>query len=371
MFKVVINPHWEITHSADAPLDTAVLLGLLMSIQKTGSISKAARLVDLSYRYSWGLLRDAEKMFGTPLLNTDRGRGTTLTPLAEKLIWADRRIRARLSPTLESLASELETEIGKTIVGKTKPLRLDASHGFAVDALLHQLTEANLPVDLRYRNSTDAVAALSRNECDLAGFHVPLGEFEKKAVERYTQWLNPREHCLLHLAVRTQGMFVAPGNPKKILTLQDLARPGVRFVNRQAGSGTRMLLELMLTGANISPFDIEGYQSNEFTHSAIAAFIASGMADVGVGVQTAAHRFSLGFIPLVRERYFLALPLAIMDDPLIQLVIDVVQSDHFRKVINGLAGYDSTDTGKILLLSEAFGQVKSVPAQGQVQATEK
>lgn len=356
MFKVIINPHWEISHDGEAPLDTAVLLDLLMAIQKTGSISKAARLVGLSYRYSWGMLRDVEQLFGTPLLNTDRGRGTTLTPLAEKLIWADRRVRARLSPTLESLASELENEIGKTIVGKTKPLRLDASHGFAVDALLHQLTEANLPVDLRYRNSTDAVAALSRSECDLAGFHVPLGEFEKKAVERYTQWLNPREHCLLHLAVRTQGMFVSPGNPKKIQTLQDLVRPGVRFVNRQIGSGTRMLLELMLAGAGISPFDIEGYQSNEFTHSAVAAYIASGMADVGVGVQTAAQRFGLDFIPLVKERYFMALPLSMMDDPLIQHVIEVVQSGYFRKVINGLAGYESGDTGKILLLSEAFGQ---------------
>lgn len=359
MFKVIINPHWELTHDADAPLDTAVLLHLLMSIQETGSISKAARLVGLSYRYSWGMLRDVEKLFGTPLLNTDRGRGTTLTPLAEKLIWADKRIRARLSPTLESLASELENEIGKTVVGKTKPLRLDASHGFAVDALMHQLTQANLPVDLRYRNSTDAVAALSRKECDLAGFHVPLGEFEKKAVERYTQWLNPREHCLIHLAVRSQGLFVAPGNPKKILALQDLTRPGVRFVNRQAGSGTRMLLELMLAGAGISPFDIEGYQSNEFTHSAVAAYIASGMADVGVGVKTAAHRFSLDFIPLIQERYFLALPLALMEDPLIQHVIEVVQSGYFRKVINTLAGYESADTGKILLLSEAFGHAKA------------
>jgi molybdate transport repressor ModE-like protein len=362
MFKVIINPHWEITHEADEPLDTAVLLDLLMNIQKTGSISNAARLVGLSYRYSWGMLRDVEKLFGTSLLNTDRGRGTTLTPLAEKLIWADRRIRARLSPTLESLASELENEIGKTIVGKTKPIRLDASHGFAVDALMHQLTEASLPVDLRYRNSTDAVAALSRKECDLAGFHVPLGEFEKKAVERYTQWLNPREHCLIHLAVRSQGLFVAQGNPKKIHTLQDLTRPGVRFVNRQAGSGTRMLLELMLAGANVSPFDIEGYQSNEFTHSAVAAYIASGMADVGVGVKTAAHRFSLDFIPLVQERYFLALPLALMDDPLIQHVIEVVQSGYFRKLINTLAGYDSADTGKILLLSEAFGQAKTPAA---------
>jgi molybdate transport repressor ModE-like protein len=360
MFKVIINPHWELTHDAEQPLDTAVLLHLLMSIQETGSISKAARIVGLSYRYSWGMLRDVEKLFGTPLLNTDRGRGTTLTPLAEKLIWADKRIRARLSPTLESLASELENEIGKTIVGKTKPLRLDASHGFAVDALMHQLTEANLPVDLRYRNSTDAVAALSRKECDLAGFHVPLGEFEKKAVERYTQWLNPREHCLIHLAVRSQGLFIAPGNPKKINSLQDLTRPGVRFVTRQAGSGTRMLLELMLAGAGISPFDIEGYQSNEFTHSAVAAYIASGMADVGVGVKTAAHRFSLDFIPLIQERYFLALPLALMEDPLIEHVIEVVQSGYFRKVINTLAGYDSSDTGKILLLSEAFGHAKAV-----------
>jgi len=350
MFKVIINPHWEIKHHADATMDTAVLLELLTAIQKTGSITNAARTVDLSYRYAWGMLRDAESMFGTPLLNSDRGRGTSLTPLAEKLIWADRRIRARLSPMLESLASELENEIGKT-----HSLRLDASHGFAVDALLHQLMEANLPVDLRYRNSTDAVAALSRRECDLAGFHVPLGEFETKAVERYAQWLNLREHCLVHLAVRTQGLFVSPGNPKNIRTLQDLTRPGVRFVNRQAGSGTRMLLELMLAGANISPNDIEGYPSNEFTHSAVAAYIASGMADVGVGVQTAAHRFGLDFVPLVRERYFMALPIAMMEDPLIQHVISVVQSKHFRDVINGLAGYDAADTGKILMLSEAFG----------------
>jgi molybdate transport repressor ModE-like protein len=355
VFKVIINPHWEITHNAEAALDTAVLLDLLMAIQNTGSISNAARAVGLSYRYAWGMLRDVEKLFGTALLNTDRGRGTTLTLLAEKLIWADRRIRARLSPMLESLASELENEIGKAVAGKTNALRLDASHGFAVDALLHQLTEANLPVDLRYRNSTDAVAALSRRECDLAGFHVPLGEFETKAVERYAQWLNPREHCLVHLAVRTQGLFVAPGNPKNITGLRDLIRPGVHFVNRQAGSGTRMLLELMLAGANISPNDIEGYPSNEFTHSAVAAYIASGMADVGVGVQTAAHRFGLDFIPLVRERYFMALPIAMTDDPMIRHVISVVQSDHFRKVINGLAGYDATDTGKILMLSEAFG----------------
>lgn len=354
MFKVIINPHWEVTHDANDTVDTAVLLQLLTAIQRSGSISNATRSVGLSYRYAWGMLRKVEQLFGTALLNTDRGRGTTLTPLAEKLIWADRRIKARLSPMLESLASELENEIGKTVIGKTQSLRLDASHGFAVDALLKQLTEAGLPVDLRYRNSADAVAALSRRECDLAGFHVPLGEFEAPAVERYTQWLNQRDHCLVHLAVRTQGLCVLPGNPKNIRGLQDLKRDGVRFVNRQVGSGTRMLLELMLAGAAISPNDIEGYPSNEFTHSAVAAYIASGMADVGVGVQTAADRFNLDFIPLVKERYFMALPIAMMDNPLIELVIKVVQSDNFRVAIDELAGYDSSNTGQILRLSEAF-----------------
>ena len=359
MFKVIINPHWEVTHDANDTVDTAVLLQLLTAIQRSGSISNATRSVGLSYRYAWGMLRKVEQLFGTALLNTDRGRGTTLTPLAEKLIWADRRIKARLSPMLESLASELENEIGKTVIGKTQSLRLDASHGFAVDALLKQLTEAGLPVDLRYRNSTDAVAALSRRECDLAGFHVPLGEFEAPAVERYTQWLNQRDHCLVHLAVRTQGLCVLPGNPKNIRGLQDLKRDGVRFVNRQVGSGTRMLLELMLAGAAISPNDIEGYPSNEFTHSAVAAYIASGMADVGVGVQTAADRFNLDFIPLVKERYFMALPIAMMDNPLIELVIKVVQSDNFRVAIDELAGYDSSNTGQILRLSEAFDLSKA------------
>jgi len=171
-----------------------------------------------------------------------RGRGTSLSPLAEKLIWADRRIAARLSPTLDSLASELETELGKTLGNTGSMTRLDASHGFAVAAFLKQAGESGLPIDLRYRNSSDAVAALSRGESDLAGFHVPLGEFEARAMERYRRWLDPKTHRLIHLAVREQGLFVNPGNPLGIQSINDLARNDVRFVNRQAGSGTRMLL---------------------------------------------------------------------------------------------------------------------------------
>lgn len=355
MFRVQIRPHWEISFNSEAPLDTSALLGLLLAVQDTGSIAQAAKSVKLSYRYAWGLLRDAERLFGGQLLETGRGRGTLLTPLAEKLVWADRRIAARLSPTLESLASELEAELGKMAAHRLPMIRMDASHGFAVAALMVQLNKIEMPIELRYRNSTDAVAALSRRECDLAGFHVPCGEFEQAAFAWYAQWLDPEQHCLIHLAVRDQGLFAAPGNPLGIRGLADLARADVRFVNRQAGSGTRMLFELLLTAAGMTPYDINGFNTAEFTHSAVAAYIASDMADVGVGVRTAAQRFKLEFIPLVRERYFFALRKDALNDPLVKQFVGMLQLPAYHACVNELTGYDAAQTGTILSLEQAFG----------------
>jgi len=355
MFKVHIRLHWEISVQADAPLDTAALLSLLIAVQDTGSIAQAAKAVKLSYRYAWGLLREAESLFGAALLHTERGRGTRLTTLAEKLVWADRRIAARLSPLLESLASELETELGKVAEERLRLIRMDASHGFAVAALMVFLNKKEMPVELRYRNSTDAVAALSRRECDLAGFHVPTGQFERAAMACYTRWLDPQQHCLIHLAVRHQGLFVAPGNPLRIESLADLTRIDVRFVNRQVGSGTRMLLELMLDSAGVSSDEIGGYNSAEFTHSAVAAYIASGMADVGLGVRTAAQRFQLDFIPLVRERYFFAIRNDALSDPLVRKFISILQLPEYHARVNELTGYDAADTGTIMSLDQAFG----------------
>jgi molybdate transport repressor ModE-like protein len=354
MLRIHIRPHWEISFHSEQPLDTGALLGLLLAVQDTGSIAQAARAVKLSYRYAWGLLREAERLFGESLLEKGRGRGTQLTPLAQKLVWADRRIAARLSPTLESLASELEAELGKMAAEKLRMIRMDASHGFAVAALMVYLNKVEMPVELRYRNSTDAVAALSRRECDLAGFHVPTGEHQRAAMAWYTRWLDPAQHCLVHLAVRHQGLFVAPGNPLRIAGLRDLARPDVRFVNRQVGSGTRMLLELMLQGEGMSPHDVAGFNSAEFTHSAVAAYIASGMADVGIGVRTAAQRFKLDFIPLLRERYFFAMRRDAVDDPLIRQLILVLQLPEYHERVNELTGYDAADTGKLMTLEEAF-----------------
>jgi molybdate transport repressor ModE-like protein len=355
MLRIKIIPHWELGSNADEALDTTGLLTLLAAVQESGAIAQGARSLGLSYRHAWGQIKRAEALVRHPLLVAGRGRGSTLTPLAEKLIWADRRIAARLSPLLESLASELENELDRTLPRQPRSLRVHASHGFAVAALVGQLDAAQVPVELRYRNSFEAVAALAHGECDLAGFHVPIGDFERPAALHYRRWLRDDAHRLVHLAVRTQGLFAAPGNPRQVRGLEDLKRKELRFVNRPEGSGTRMLTELMLARRGIAPADVLGFENAEFTHAAVAAFIASGMADVGIGVQTAAHRFGLHFIPLVRERYFLALDSAAAERTPMPRVLDLLRSPAYRSSVAALVGYEAGETGRVLAVQEAFG----------------
>ncbi|HWH73893.1 MAG TPA: substrate-binding domain-containing protein [Methylibium sp.] len=357
MMRIQITPHWGVSQDPDSSVDTTELLVLLAAIQESGAIAQAARSMGLSYRHAWGQVKRAEALFGHPLVDAGRGRGSTLTPLAEKLIWADRRIAARLSPLLSSLASELEHELERTLPRKpsaVSALRLHASHGFAVAALVEQLEAAALPVELRYRNSFESVSALARGECELAGFHVPIGEFALPAARRYREWLRPGEHSLIHLAVRAQGLFVAPGNPKRIRGLADLTRPDVRFVNRPEGSGTRMLTELMLAKQGIAPAEINGYSTAEFTHAAVAAYIASGMADVGVGVQTAAQRFGLPFMPLLRERYYFAVPTKLLREPTLRDALALMQSPKYRASVAALVGYEAGETGKVVSVDDAL-----------------
>lgn len=354
MLNIHIRPHWEISLKGERPLDTADLLGLLLAIQDTGSIAQAAKSVGLSYRYAWGLLRAAEELFGQQLLQTGRGRGTGLTPLAQKLVWADRRIAARLSPTLQSLASELEAELARVTGVAQRPLRLDASHGFAVAALLGCVDRDALPIDSRYRTSTDAVTALARRECDLAGFHVPAGRFRAQTASWYLRWLDPSLHCLVKVAGREQGLITARGNPLGLHALADLARPGVRFVNRQAGSGTRMLLEMMLAADGPPAETIQGFNSAEFTHSAVAAYIASGMADAGVGMRAAAAQFKLDFTPLLKETYYFALRRDALDEPSMRQLLELMRTPAYHKLVDALPGYDADGTGELVEISDAF-----------------
>ena len=353
MKKIAIRPVWTI-QDADGPPLPPRLLDLLVQVQAQGSLLAACQLQGLSYRHAWDLVRQGEAHFGTTLLHMERGKGSRLTALGEKLVWADHRINARLGPVLESLASELATEIAQVMAEAPPVLRLQASHGFAVEQLIEQLARSGLAVEHRYVSSTAAAAALHDGACELAGLHVPLGPLQEPALAHYGRWLQADDLVVIDIATRRQGLMVAPGNPRKVYELADLLRPELRFINRQPGSGTRLLLEGLLAQAGVPSARIPGFEQGEFTHAAVAAFVASGMADVGFGLQTPATQFKLDFVPLASERYFLVGHGAALVSPLLAPVLALLRSPGFSQAVDALPGYRAEAAGRVTPLREAF-----------------
>jgi molybdate transport repressor ModE-like protein len=358
MNRIEIRPEWTIGEDANGmQQQMPVLLKLLVAIYEHGSLSKACQAAGISYRYAWGLIRDGGRVFGTPLVTLTRGKGAALTTLGEKLVWADRRIAARLAPILDSLAAELAAEIERVRTDERPVLRIHASHGYAVAMLRDLLAAREVPVELQFRTSVDAFASMDQGKCEVAGFHVSMGALQASTLAPFVRLFKPRTHTLINLITRRQGLMVASGNPKSIRAIADLARPGVRFVNRQQGSGTRTLLDVLLANERVDSHAINGYEIAEFTHDAVAAYIASGMADAGFGVEPGARRFRLDFVPLVNERYFLACHASALATEPIKEVLAILRGNEFRALINDQRGLDSTDSGRTLSIEEAFPEL--------------
>lgn len=355
MFKVKIRPEWLMARHGVPPVPLPTILNLLGEIEKSGHLVGACRACGLSYRHGWGLLREFESTFGVKLLITQRRQGTKLSPFAKRLLLANMRIQARLAPTLDSLASELEAELERSLPDRKPILRIHASHGFAVEALKDRLAHSRVTLDLKYEGSKEALAALAKGSCEMAGFHVPLGPMRDAVLDQYGAVLRLRQYQFAHLAIRTQGIVVAPGNPKNIRTVADFARSDVKIVNRQVGSGTRTLLDLLLAEASIDTAKINGYENSEFTHAAVAAYIASGMADAGFGVEPGARMFGLDFIPVMKEEYFFAFHPGARKLPAVNEVLDIMHGDEFREIVNRIPGYDGTHCGEIVSGRDAFG----------------
>jgi putative molybdopterin biosynthesis protein len=189
--------------------------------------------------------------------------------------------------------------------------------------------------------------ALSRGEAHLAGSHLldeQTGEYNVSAIQRH---LAGRAIVLVHLAGRIQGLIVPKGNPKRLTKLSDLARPDVLFVNRQRGSGTRVLLDYQLRVLRMKPNQVRGYEREEYTHLAVAADVASGAADVGLGILAAANALNLEFVPLFDERYQLVIPREHYASALLAPVLDVIRGAEFARQVDALGGYDVADMGKI------------------------
>lgn len=348
MQKIAIKAAWTFCDESGREIDPH-LFPLLRAIHETGKLTAAADAVGLSYRHAWNLVGKWTTFFGYPLVDLVRGHGATLTPLGAKFVWVEERLRAQLSPQLDSLASELHMGIQQALADINPTLRIHASHGFAI-ALLPELVAANseIKLDLQYRGSLESLALLHRGNTDLAGFHVPDGEVAERVASKFLQWLKPRAHRLIYLARRQQGLMVPHGNPMGVHGIEDLARPELYFVNRQYGSGTRVLLDQLVEDLGIETNSINGYENSEFTHAAVAAHVASGMADVGFGLEAAARKFELDFIPVATERYLLATHVDAIESGPIDTLIQLIRSQQFADMVKPIPGYDATGAGKIV-----------------------
>jgi putative molybdopterin biosynthesis protein len=342
---IEFEPGWKLRSAPVAPL----LVPLLVAIRRFGSLAAAAREVGYSYRHVWSLLGDWNQRMGQPLVELERGRGARLTPLALKLLELEERARTRLAPQLAELAKEFQRELYGETLARAPRLNICASHDMALERL-PELAEGSLRLGLQFHGSVDSLEALARGECDLAGFHVAEQWRTPEIVER----LDPGAHKLIGLAVRDQGLIVARGNSKAIQGLHDLARPGLRFVNRQRGSGTRLVFDQLLGRAGITVDELSGYSREEPTHTAVAAAVADGSADAGFGIRAAAAQRELGFIPLVSERYLLACASSRLESAELKKFFGVLRGKSFKAVLASLPGYDDAITGRVMDVAEGL-----------------
>ena len=345
MPRISIEPALTFRDHSGNDIDP-VLFRLLAAIREHGRLTAASREVGYSYRHCWNMVREWSNFFGAPLVDLTRGRGARLAPLGEALAWSVERVQARLGPQLHNLAQEIDREINRAVLETEPTVRVAASHGYAV-ALLPELVaaEGGLRLELNYLNSVDAVAAMVRGQADVAGFHIPAGPLAQTLFGRYSRWLKPRNHVLVRLVTREQGLMLAPGNPCDIRCIADLARPGLRFINRQEGAGTRALLDAMLADVRIDPAAIPGYTDVEFTHAAVAAHVASGQVDAGFGVAAAAARFGLEFVPLATERYVLAMSRETAQQKPAQRLMSILAGQRFADSVGELPGYRVVSPG--------------------------
>ena len=366
--------HYTLSRDAQTRPVRNALIELLQAVASQGSISAAARALGLSYRHVWGELKRWENELGNELLQWDKGKSARLSAFGEKLMWAERQAQARLAPQIEALRADLETAFAVAFDAHTPVLTLYASHDDGLALLREQALAIGqdlgerLHLDIRFCGSVDAIRALNEGRCTLAGFHTIQSPAPGSLTERtYKPLLQPGQHKITGFATRMQGLMLATGNPLGISRLADVQRASVRYVNRALGTGTRVVLDQLLQQAGLAGDSIHGYQRTEPSHSAVAQAIASGSADAGLGIAAAASAQGLHFLPLVQESYHLVCLKSALEEPALQSLRQLLQSNAWTDSLAQLSGYTPELSGQVRALRKVlpwwdFARAKRKPA---------
>ncbi len=334
------------------------LFALLAAVVDRGSIRHAAQALGCSYRYVWGSLRKWEQTLGEPLVLWSQGQRARPTQFAERLLWAERRARTRMQPHIEALRADLARVLTDARDQRHQLLTVRASHDIALSLLQkHVAGSADLHLDIGFQGSVDALRSLNDRQCLVAGFHVPaLRGAAPVFAKALKPLLKPGLHNLIGCSKRMQGLMVRREHAALARTFPDVVRHALRFVNRQHGSGTRMLVDHLLHEHSIDPSALSGYVGHtEQTHVAVALCVASGVADAGVGVEAAALEFGLHFTPLVEEDYFLACLKGNIAHAAVQRLCAALAGDGWKEILSNLPGYQpAAAAGMVLVMEEAL-----------------
>ena len=282
------------------------------------------------------------RIVATPLA---RGAGT-ITSITE----ADGIIR--IPNHVEGLNDDeiVSAELLRPLPAIRRTIVIVGSHDNSLDVLADQIkaTHSELTLSSSHVGSMGGLMAIKRGGCHLAGTHLLDTEDGSYNLSYLKKYLPDTAIKLIHLVQRDQGLIIKQGNPKGIKSIEDLSRKDVAFINRQVGSGTRILLDYKLKQMGIKATAINGYKNEEFTHMAVAVSVLSGAEDAGLGIYAAAKALNLEFIPVVTEQYDLAIPLEYFDTQPIQIVLKVINSRTFKQRVEALGGYNTQNTGEII-----------------------
>jgi putative molybdopterin biosynthesis protein len=243
-----------------------------------------------------------------------------------------------------------EVELLRPMVDIENTILCTGSHDLAIGVLEDQLKRSHPELKIAATNvgSFGGLLALQRGETHIAGTHLLDPDSGIYNIPDIQRAIPKVPVILLHLAQREQGILIPRGNPKVLRSLEDLARKEIRFVNRQPGSGTRVLLDYQLKKLQIDSAAIAGYEREEFTHMAVGVAVASGLADAGLGVRAAAQALALDFIPIASEQYDLLIERRLFESPRGEQLLLTVCSERFKAAVSALGGYDTSKAGAVL-----------------------